>query len=400
MRWIRMVLLLGLCWCVSGCITIHAPDIPDFGGGGRKDKKDKKDERKDDSSPSQLPDSPSAGDRDRDTGDGSGSRGGWKDILAGVAGSAILGAEQGALFYAYDTLAYPGKPVDLAVRLQSTSNLSGIEGVTVGFYQDSKLFGSAKTDEDGLAKIRCTPPKVGDYLFSARITAVGLSPGGDDEQRKLLAVSETPLLVAAHDKETPIVVIDLDHTVVESSFFRVLIGGARRMRDSQEVTTRLARTYAIVYLTHRPDVLTVKSKKWLKANGFPHGALLVSRLKQAFGDSGKYKSGRLADLRKSFPNVKIGIGDKLSDAQAYVDNGLTAYLIPHYKQKPEDMRKMAGEIRRVRGRGRLHVVDSWREIEAGIYRGRSFSAKEFASRLERHAKKLQKQRERKEKEDD
>ncbi|MBL7134172.1 MAG: hypothetical protein ISS78_08750 [Phycisphaerae bacterium] len=51
-----------------------------------------------------------------------------------MAGSAVLGPEQGALFYAYDTLAYPGKPVDLARGRQATSNLSGIEGVTVGFH--------------------------------------------------------------------------------------------------------------------------------------------------------------------------------------------------------------------------------------------------------------------------
>ena len=134
MRWIRIVLLSGLCWCVSGCINIHAPVLPEFGGDGGKDKRDKKDNPKDDSSPSQLPDSPSAGDRDRRSGDDSGRRSRWKGILAGVAGATILGAEQGALFYAYDTLAYPGKPVDLARGRQATSNLSGIEGVTVGFH--------------------------------------------------------------------------------------------------------------------------------------------------------------------------------------------------------------------------------------------------------------------------
>lgn len=57
MRWIRIVLISGLCWGLSGCINIHAPVLPEFGGGDRKDKKDKKDkdERKDDSSRSQLP---------------------------------------------------------------------------------------------------------------------------------------------------------------------------------------------------------------------------------------------------------------------------------------------------------------------------------------------------------
>ncbi len=61
MRWIRIALLLGLCWCVSGCINIQAPVLPKFGGGDGNDKNDKDDkddeddERKDNSSSSQLP---------------------------------------------------------------------------------------------------------------------------------------------------------------------------------------------------------------------------------------------------------------------------------------------------------------------------------------------------------
>ena len=44
MKWIRIVLLLILCWCVSGCIQVHAPILPDFGGGNSRDRRDKEDE--------------------------------------------------------------------------------------------------------------------------------------------------------------------------------------------------------------------------------------------------------------------------------------------------------------------------------------------------------------------
>ena len=50
-----------------------------------------------------------------------------------TADGVILGAENGTLFYAYDTLAYPGKPVDLMARLRSTKDMSGIAGVTLAF---------------------------------------------------------------------------------------------------------------------------------------------------------------------------------------------------------------------------------------------------------------------------
>ena len=79
------------------------------------------------------------------------------------------------------------------------------------------------------------------------------------------------------------------------------------------------------------------------------------------------------------------IGDKLSDAQAYVDNGMEAYLIPHYKQKAKDMRLMAYDLRQLRGGKRLHVVGGWREIEEAIFEGKEFRARDFARRLEQEA---------------
>ncbi len=67
------------------------------------------------------------------------------------------------------------------------------------------------------------------------------------------------------------------------------------------------------------------------------------------------------------------------------------------------MRKMARRISQLRGRGRLHVVEGWRQIEAGIFKGRSFPPKTFAKRLRRLADRLErekKERKRREKEKD
>ena len=81
--------------------------------------------------------------------------------------------------------------------------------------------------------------------------------------------------------------------------------------------------------------------------------------------------------------MQIGIGDKLSDAQAYVDNGLTAYLIPHYDREDGDgMLDMAREIRRLRGKGRLNVVSGWDQVEAGISEGKKYPPGKFAEYLE------------------
>jgi len=330
-----------------------------------------------------------------DEGDGGGGRqaasgGGnsWREIATDVAGRVFLDGEQGVLFYAFDTLAYPGKPVDLVANVESVE-MKSLAGVTVEFRRGEDVIGSAVTDSGGLAKLQWTPPKARVYELTAQIADV---PAG--VERAVMHVAPAPLIVAAHKRDAKLVVIDLDHTVVDSSFFRVLVGGARPMAGSAEVTRRIAKKYGIVYLTHRPNLLTRKSKTWLSSHGYPPAPLMVSELEQAFGDSGQFKTARLKELREAFPKAAIGIGDKLSDAQAYASNGLTAYLIPHYdRDDPKEMLEMARAIRRLDDRGRLHVVDGWAEIEAGIFEGRKYPPDEYADRLERDADRLRRERE-------
>lgn len=318
--------------------------------------------------------------------------GGWREKVIDMVGGITLAAEHGALFYAYDSLAYPGEPVDLMARVISIKEMEEVEGATVEFLLDQTSVGKVKTDKDGYAKLSWTPPKAGDYRLTAKIVAVG-----DDDLKPILNCTPAPLLVSARAKDTKFVVVDLDHTVVGSSFFRVLFGGAKPMPKAAEVVKELRKNYSLVYLTHRPGQLTVKSKSWLTENGFPPAPLLVSKLKEAMGDSGKFKTGRLKALRKQFPNVAIGIGDKLSDAEAYVANGLKAYLIPHYdKDDDDDVRKMAEKIRKINRN--IQVVDDWEQVRAGILKARRYSPSAYASRLETRARTLAAEKRRREQE--
>lgn len=368
LRWLFLLAAgLGL-----ACVNVRGPEKVDvrLGGGGRH-------------GPSQLP-----------------SRGGgWRDLLSGGAGQ-VVGAENGFLYFAYDTLAYPRRPVDLVARLQVADGLKPVRGATIGFYWKRRMIGSAQTDGDGLASISWSPPDAGIYRFTAKVTHVKRRT--HDEA---LLTHPAPLRVIARPREYPFVVIDLDYTLVDSSFVRVLLwDGGKPMADSVPVTQRIARQYGVIYLTDRPDLLTRKSKSWLTGHGYPDGAVMLSEPGEAFGDSGKFKTGRLLAVRRAFPNAAIGIGDKPSDAEAYVKNGLTAYLIPHYKRKPKDMRKMAKTLRSLRGRtrGRLQVVAGWREIDAGIRRGLRYPARTFATWLDREADRLdaEKKARKREKDDD
>jgi len=309
---------------------------------------------------------------------------GWGQTIAELAGKFFLGTDDGVVFYAFDTLTEPNQPVELTARLRKVKYLREISDVILEFSLDGQPVGTVTTDDEGSATLRWTPPAAGDYEFSVKILRI---PEGMD--LRLLDTPAVPLLAGVRDKQTPFVVIDLDHTVVDSSFFRVLIGGGKPMAGSAAVTSQIASKYTIIYLTHRPDLLTRTSKSWLRKNGYPLGPLLVSRLSQTIEPSGQFKTARIAELKKNFPNIKIGIGDKLSDAQAYVDNGMTAYLIPNYDNESDDMRDMARDIRRLRGEGRLNVVSNWREIEEGIFKDKKYPPQVFADDLEKQARQLE-----------
>jgi hypothetical protein len=361
--------LLGVAGlALGGCVQVDVPERIEFDAGGN------------DGDRSQIPS----------------SGGGGLEGLAYGIGSHLVGAEGDCLFYGFDTLAYPDSEIELAAGVRDVqSQLDGASGVTVGFYRGETLIGRSVTDRNGIATVRWTPPRVGDYTFQARILRAPERLGEDFRR-----ASPAPLIVSARRKSEKFAVIDLDHTVVASSFWRVLLGGAKPMAESVRVTRRIARRHSLIYLTHRPDLLTRKSRRWLNEQGFPTGVLMVSSLSQAIGDSGVYKTARLSKVRKRFPNVEIGIGDKYSDAQAYVDNGMTAFLIPNYDRGDvEELRAAARSIRRLEGKGRLHVVQGWEEIEDVIFGNKRFPPGRMVSYLEGRASRLA-AREREEDDDD
>jgi hypothetical protein len=309
-------------------------------------------------------------------------RPGWTDVASQVAGGVFLGAEKGVVFYGFDVLAEPNQPVNLTARVRKGRTLSDYEHATIAFYQGSTQLGTAKTNDEGFATLKWQPPGIGDYEVTAQIAAV------PEDDRDMLQVSFTPILVMIRPSATPFVVIDLDHTLVDSGFMNVLIGGGRPMAYSVEVTEHIAQEYSIIYLTQRPDLMTKTSKVWLKRHGYPVGPLLVSEMKEAIGSSGRYKTARLSTLRKTFPKMKFGIGDKISDAEAYVDNGITAFLIPAYKLKPDAMREKADEIRALDRNRNVQVVKDWRQIEAGIFEGKKYPADAYAQWLDDEAARL------------
>lgn len=275
----------------------------------------------------------------------------------------LLGTKSSYLFSASDALVLPGEQTPLRTKVQGGDFLSARPGCVVRFYRDGKLFKAAETDDDGVASVWFRPDSEGDHTFTVELASTGLEGNPPEPQT---------LLVAARSAQQNMVIVDLDKTVVASGFHTVLIGEPSPMEGSAELLRQLARTYTIVYLTHRPDYFGPKSKAWLGRYDFPKGPLLLAGSEEFFKGSGTYKAEALRKLRQRFENIKIGIGDKVSDALAYSNNSMRAFLIVQIPQTtdPAPFELLADRIATLPED--VQVVTGWDQIEKAIFGGTSF----------------------------
>jgi len=309
-------------------------------------------------------------------------------LVAGAAGCGaqpyLLGTRGSHLFTARDAIALTGQPVKLTARLQGGDFLLDLPGYVVRFHRDGRLFKAAQTDEEGVATVTFTPPAPGDYRFRAEVASTGFA---DEPPRP------QELLVACRRPDAPLAVVDLDKTLVAGGFQTVLVGDPNPMPGSVEVMRRLARDHTIVYLTHRPDYFSNKSKGWLAGRGYPRGPVLLSSVSGFLKGSGAYKTEVLRRLRDRFSGLRVGIGDKVSDALAYHETGLKSILIVQMPagEDPQDYTALASAL------GRLpqdvQAVTDWREVGRTLFERASFPAGRLIDRLERKARELEAERE-------
>lgn len=296
-------------------------------------------------------------------------------MLCGLSGCGIqewwLGARRGVLFQGLDDVAAAGEPIELTTVLRGGRFLRPRSDYTVLYSLDGRFLGAAKTDLDGLARLRHTFPGPGVYSVEATLDPAEL---GDPD------VPTATVVAGIFEPDQPFLLVDLDKTVVASGFDRVLLGRPEPMPHSRAVLQGLADRYQVLYLTQRPDYLVKRSRAWLRENGFPPGPLLVNAEEDGTFDNEAYKAGRIERIQAVFPRLAAGIGDKVSDMMAYRRHRIVPVLIVTTADlTPGQIRERAAALETLPPD--VQVVDDWRNVPPALAGEAAFPPGPMAEKL-------------------
>lgn len=184
---------------------------------------------------------------------------------------------------------------------------SPVSSLEVEFYLEDEKIGEAKSNEKG------------EFFLEHEFESQGL-------YQIMLNIKEAPskstiltALILSNNNEKPLTICDIDHTIVNFSFFRFLFG--KRLypiKGAKDTLNSLQNNYHLIYLTHRDKRFSALTKKWLKIHQIPFGPVFFWSINEDPFLSAKYKIRALQKIQEqSKLSLEIGIGDRLSDMKAY-----------------------------------------------------------------------------------
>ena len=192
-----------------------------------------------------------------------------------------------------------------------------VEGESVHFWVAGKEIGAIIGGDDGISILECTLPN--DKIETIEATALV-----DGEKLR------TEARVFRWDPARVVVVIDIDDTICKTEFDDVLLeekDDSEAHRNSRETLHALTRDYELLYLTARPSYLLEKTRNWLAMRGFPPAPIIVSQRKRDLLNQGRYKKHAIQRMKRAWPNILIGIGDRESDAYAYGKSAMLSIIV-------------------------------------------------------------------------
>lgn len=182
----------------------------------------------------------------------------------------------------------------------------------------------AEVELEGVGRARTGPDGIASFALGA------LAPG--THHYKIRMNRKPPeAMVRVVERETPIIVVDIDHTIADVSpqgFIFKKVQNVRPLLGSREALEELSKSMQIVYLTARDHIFTRKTKLWLRAAEFPEAPVYLRKGTRFWNASPQeHKIERLKELRGRFPDIRWGVGDKPGDVAAYRAHGIRPILI-------------------------------------------------------------------------
>jgi hypothetical protein len=213
----------------------------------------------------------------------------------------------------YDLLLPAGEPATLDVEVERRI-LTFIDPAIADEDIEVEGVGRARTKSDGIASFDLGKLPVGTHHFKVKMN------------RK-----PPEALVRIVERDTPVIVVDIDHTIADVSpqgFIFRKVQNVRPVLGSREALDELSKTMQILYLTARDHIFTRKTKLWLRAAEFPEAPVYLRKGTRFWSASPQaHKIERLKEIRSRFPNIRWGVGDKPGDVAAYIAHGIRPILL-------------------------------------------------------------------------
>jgi hypothetical protein len=243
--------------------------------------------------------------------------------LAGSANGAHAQERFTPWLTAFDGLAEQGGTASLEAKLEQPGLWAlhfHMRGYPLRFTCPGMLDHEATTTEDGIATIRLRLPSSCAGVYPLTVSFAG---SGHHQQARATA------RLFVWPANSRILITDIDHTISDLSQLKVPFTPNEQtppLTGAVENLRAISANYRIIYLSARDDVLYQRTQLWLAEKGFPAGPLFCRDFHLGGTQEG-FKRHVIAELKKRFPRIEVGVGDKASDARAYLGNGLKTFLI-------------------------------------------------------------------------
>ena len=147
----------------------------------------------------------------------------------------------------------------------------------------------------------------------------------------------------AEDATRPTVVVDLDDTVVDGSWWSLLklildVGyqGTDPLPGAAQTLRGVSGRFHVVFVTARDDSLADQTLEWLRRHEFPDAPVVFSSSLLLCSEAKeRYKTAAISALGARGLRLLVGVGDRPSDIGAYARHGLRKILVAENLTDPD-----------------------------------------------------------------